>query len=89
MTVAGVQIAIVHDAGPAAGRPARLERWFPDADLVVFGHSHLPEARTAPGGQLQLNPGSCTQRRRAPHHTYATVTLADGCVLDHRIVELG
>jgi putative phosphoesterase len=65
----GVRVAMVHDSGPAAGRDARLHRWFPDADVVVFGHSHLPWQETGPGGQLHLNPGSPTERRRAPSRT--------------------
>lgn len=72
VVVEGVSIAIVHDSGPARGRAARLTRMFPDADVVVFGHSHLPwnEATVADGRpQIHFNPGSPTQRRRAPHRT--------------------
>ena len=65
----GATIAMVHDAGPSKGRLARLRRWFPDADAVVFGHSHIPLHERAPDGFQIFNPGSPTERRRAPHHT--------------------
>ncbi len=70
--VGGVRIALVHDAGPAAGRLARMRRRFPGVDAVVFGHSHIPLHETAveAGFAFQLfNPGSPTDRRRQPHHT--------------------
>jgi predicted phosphodiesterase len=61
-------IGLVHDAGPAKGRLARLRRRFPEADAVVFGHSHLPLHERAGSFQI-FNPGSPTERRRAPRHT--------------------
>jgi putative phosphoesterase len=73
----GARIAMVHDAGPAHGRLDRLRRRFPDAHAVVFGHSHLPlhEERDA---FAIFNPGSPTERRRAPHHTMGIATVRDG-----------
>ena len=73
----GVRIAMVHDAGPRAGRVTRLRARFPDAAAVVFGHSHLPLIEHG-GGFTIFNPGSPTDRRRAPAHTMgiATVTAA-------------
>jgi uncharacterized protein len=70
VAVEGVRIAMVHDAGPAAGRLERMRRRYGDvADAVVFGHSHLPlHDRAADGFQI-FNPGSPTERRRAPAHT--------------------
>jgi putative phosphoesterase len=65
----GARIGLVHDAGPATGRLSRLRRRFPDADAVVFGHSHLPLRERAPDGFQIFNPGSPTERRRAPRHT--------------------
>jgi putative phosphoesterase len=88
--VDGCTIALVHDSGAAAGRAARLRRWFPDADVVVFGHSHLPWHETdvrAGDGHVQhhLNPGSALQRRRAPYRTVAWITIDNGSVtsIDH------
>jgi uncharacterized protein len=83
----GCGVAAVHDSGPAAGRTARLRRWFPQADVVVFGHSHIPwhevDVRSADGHvQHHVNPGSAMQRRAAPHHTAALLTLRDGVVAD-------
>lgn len=77
--VEGVRIAMVHDGGPADGRLERLRRRFPDADAVVFGHSHMPlhEER---GGFAIFNPGSPTERRRSPRHTMGMATVADGRV---------
>ena len=73
----GARIAMVHDAGPAAGRLERLRRRFPDAHAVVFGHSHLPLHEERDGFAI-FNPGSPTERRRAPHHTMGVATIRDG-----------
>ncbi len=86
-TVDGVRIAMVHDSGPTRGREARLRRWFPDADLVVFGHSHDPLDAEGVDGQRLLNPGSPTERRRAPRHTVAVVEAVDGR-LSTRLVDV-
>ena len=74
----GVTIALVHDAGPANGRLVRLRKRFPGAHAVVFGHSHIPlHERTSDGFQI-FNPGSPTERRRAPSHTMGIATVAGG-----------
>jgi hypothetical protein len=78
----GVRLAVVHETGDAKGREARCARAYPDTDLLVFGHSHIPWDSTAPGGLRLLNPGSPTDRRRQPHHTYLTLHLAEGTVRD-------
>jgi putative phosphoesterase len=78
VTLDGVRTAMVHDAGPKAGREGRLRRRFPDADLVVFGHSHVPWDAPGVDGQHLLNPGSPTERRGQPHRTMAIVDVADG-----------
>jgi uncharacterized protein len=84
---AGARIGMIHDAGPAAGRLARLRRLFPDADAVVFGHSHIPLHEAAEGFQI-FNPGSPTDRRRAPRHTMGMATVEDGAVT-FALVDLG
>ena len=76
----GVRIAMLHDAGPAAGRLARLRRRFPDAGAVVFGHSHIPLHATGPDGLQIFNPGSPTDRRRQPRHTMGLADARDGRV---------
>jgi uncharacterized protein len=80
----GARIALVHDAGPAQGRLARMRRRFPGVDAVVFGHSHIPLLERAAGGRrgrFQIfNPGSPTDRRRAPHHTMGVARVEDGRV---------
>jgi hypothetical protein len=81
VTIAGVRFAIVHDAGAAQGRLERMRREFPKADVVVFGHSHMPlhEQASAAGGPFQIfNPGSPTQRRRAPGHTIGIAVIENG-----------
>ncbi len=65
----GARIAVIHDAGARAGRLARMRRRFPDADAVIFGHSHMPLHERAADGFQIFNPGSPTERRRAPVHT--------------------
>jgi len=76
----GARIGLVHDAGPARGRLERLRRRFPDADAVVFGHSHIPLLERAPDGFQIFNPGSPTEKRRAPQHTMGIATVHDGRV---------
>jgi putative phosphoesterase len=73
----GVTLAVVHDAGPAKGRLERLRARFPDADTVVFGHSHMPLHEQRDGFQI-FNPGSPTERRRAPSRSMGEATVADG-----------
>jgi hypothetical protein len=73
----GARIAIVHDAGPAKGRVGRMRRRFPDADAVVFGHSHLPLHEEEDGFQI-FNPGSPTERRRAPRHSMGVLRVDAG-----------
>ena len=81
----GVQIAMVHDSGARAGRPRRLHRRFPEADLVVFGHSHTPVDEVGENEQLLFNPGSPTQRRAQPHRTFGRLELRRGRVLSRQI----
>ena len=85
--LAGLQVAMVHDSGPAAGRAARLRRRFPQADLVVFGHSHIPLDLTE-GGLRILNPGSPTDKRRQPHRTLAVLQIDDGRLESVDILDL-
>ncbi|MCW2810234.1 MAG: phosphodiesterase [Friedmanniella sp.] len=84
--LAGVRVAMIHDSGPAAGRPARMRRRFPAADLVVFGHSHIP--MDVSGEVRVFNPGSPTDRRRQPYGTLGLLDLADGVVRQASIVPL-
>jgi uncharacterized protein len=75
----GARIAMLHDSGPADGRLARLKRRFPGTQAVVFGHSHMPLLELdGEGGFAIFNPGSPTERRRAPHHTMGVATAQDG-----------
>ena len=80
LEVAGVTIAVLHDAGPAKGRLERMRRRFPDAGAVIFGHSHLPLHERARDGFQIFNPGSPTERRRAPGHTMGIATVEAGRV---------
>ena len=73
------RIAIVHDAGPSKGRLERMRLRFPDADAVVFGHSHIPLHEERDGFQI-FNPGSPTDRRRQPRHTMGIATVDGGRV---------
>jgi putative phosphoesterase len=75
----GARIAMLHDAGPAVGRLERLRRRFPQAQAVVFGHSHIPLLETAAGFTI-FNPGSPTDRRRSPRHTMGLATADHGQV---------
>jgi uncharacterized protein len=85
--IGGLAIALVHDAGPERGRRERLHARFPGARAVCFGHTHLPVCDDR-DGLLLLNPGSPTERRRAPWHSYAELALGPGPELTARIVRL-
>jgi putative phosphoesterase len=75
----GARIAMVHDAGARSGRLERMRRRFGErVGLVVFGHSHMPLHERAPDGFQILNPGSPTERRRAPTHTMGLIEVTDG-----------
>ena len=87
-TVDGLQIAMVHDSGPRKGREARLRRRFPTADVVVFGHSHIPIDATGLDGQRLFNPGSPTERRRQPVHTFGRFRIDGGELMSHQIFAL-
>lgn len=83
--IGGVRVGVVHDSGPSSGRAGRMRRRFPDAGVVVFGHSHIPWNGPGLDGQLLFNPGSPTDRRSQPHHTLGTLELDDGRVVSATI----
>ena len=85
--IEGRSVAMIHDSGARTGRLERMRRRFPSADLVVFGHSHIPLYEADHGLQI-LNPGSPTDKRRQPHPTCATVDITAGGISRPRIVAL-
>lgn len=86
LQLGAVTIAVVHDAGSAAGRAARLRARFPGAAAVIFGHSHVPLHER--DGDFQIfNPGSPTDRRRQPRHTMG-VARVRGARIDFQLVAL-
>lgn len=85
LDLGGLSVAMIHDSGPAAGRPTRLRRMFPDAALVVFGHSHIP-LNEVHDGQRIFNPGSPTDRRRQPRGTMGLIQIEAGRLTTARIV---
>lgn len=86
LDVDGTRIAMVHDSGRREGRERRLRRRFPDAGLIVFGHSHIPVNLDVDGVRF-FNPGSPTWKRRQPSATFGIVQVA-GPRLRSRIFEL-
>ncbi|MBT2514907.1 metallophosphoesterase [Arthrobacter sp. ISL-30] len=86
VTLDGIRFGMIHETGPAKGREARCIALFPDSDILVFGHSHIPWDTTAPGGLRLLNPGSPTDRRRQPACTYMVATVAKGQLGDVELV---
>ena len=87
-TIDGVRFAVVHETGDAGRRETRMDAAFPDADVLVFGHSHIPWDTVTPGGLRLLNPGSPTDRRRQPAHTMMTAAVVDGDLVDVRLSEV-
>lgn len=88
-TLDGLRVAVVHETGSTQGREARCAAAYPDDDVLIFGHSHIPWDTTTPNGRLRLlNPGSPTDRRRQPHCTYLTASITGGVLGDvelHRL----
>ena len=88
VTLAGVRIAVVHETGPSRNRDPRMSAAYPDVDVLVFGHSHIPWDTTTETGLRLLNPGSPTDRRRQPFCTYMTAEAINGELRDvvlHRL----
>jgi uncharacterized protein len=84
----GLRLAVVHETGAATGRERRCAAAYPDVDVLVFGHSHIPWDTTTSTGLRLLNPGSPTDRRRQPFCTYMTTSIEDGVLTDvvlHRL----
>lgn len=88
VALGGVRFTVVHETGAATGREARMSRLYPDSQVLVFGHSHIPWDTTTDTGLRLLNPGSPTDRRRQPFCTYMTARAEDGALVDvvlHRL----
>ena len=81
-TLGGLRFTVVHETGAATGREARMAKEYPDTDVLVFGHSHIPWDTTAKTGLRLLNPGSPTDRRRQPFCTYMTATVGNAALSD-------
>ncbi|WP_371501683.1 metallophosphoesterase [Kitasatospora sp. NBC_00374] len=84
----GLRLAVVHETGPAQGRERRCDDRFPDVDVLVFGHSHIPWDTVSPAGLRLLNPGSPTDRRRQPACTFLTAAITGGRLAEVRLHEL-
>jgi putative phosphoesterase len=84
----GARIAMVHDGGPSAGRLDRMRDRFPNTDAVVFGHSHLPLHERGDDGFQIFNPGSPTERRRAPAHTMGMARVDERGAVEFELIEL-
>lgn len=85
LRVEDVDMAVIHETGAATKREQRMDEVFPDIDLLVFGHSHIPWDTVSPAGMRLLNPGSPTDRRRQPVCTMMWVTI-DGASIETTLV---
>lgn len=88
LELGAVRVGMIHDSGSRDGRPRRMRRRFPDSQIVVYGHSHIPYCGEGLEGQLLFNPGSPTERRAQPHHTYGVLDLRDGEIAAADIIEI-
>ena len=88
VTLDGLRVAVVHETGGTAGRELRADRGYPDVDLLIFGHSHIPWDTVSPGGMRLLNPGSPTDRRRQPACTFLTASVRAGVLSDATLHDL-
>lgn len=87
-SVDGLAVAMLHDSGAREGRDRRMRRQFPQASLVVYGHSHIPDDSIGLDNQRLFNPGSATTRRTQPVCTYGVLEISDGELVSHRIEAL-
>jgi putative phosphoesterase len=87
-TIEGVRFAVVHETGQANGREVRMDAAYPDVDVLVFGHSHIPWDTVTPRGMRLLNPGSPTDRRRQPTCTMMVAVVEDGRLREVELVAL-
>lgn len=88
VSLGGLRVAVVHETGGRDGRERRAEQAFPDTDLLIFGHSHIPWDTVSPSGLRLLNPGSPTDRRRQPFCTYLTARVGEAALTEltlHRL----
>ena len=88
VVLGGLRFTVVHETGASGGREARMSLAYPDSDVLVFGHSHIPWDTTTSTGLRLLNPGSPTDRRRQPYCTYMTARVEDSALTDvvlHRL----
>lgn len=88
LDVEGLRVAVIHETGPSKGREQRADAQFPETDVLVFGHSHIPWDSVTPAGMRLLNPGSPTDRRRQPQCTWMTVSATDGALTDLELIGL-
>ena len=88
LSIEGVALAVVHETGLSAGRPARVRRRFPEADLVIYGHSHEPCDAVGVDGQRLFNPGSPTERRRQPWPSFGIIVVSNRQITSTEIVAL-
>ncbi|TFC05154.1 metallophosphoesterase [Cryobacterium adonitolivorans] len=87
-TIEGIRFAMIHQTGAATGRETRMDAAFPDTDVLVFGHSHIPWDSVSPQGLRLLNPGSPTDRRGQSAHTYLTAVADNGQLTDVTLVRI-
>jgi putative phosphoesterase len=87
-SVDGIRFSVIHDTGQRERREQRMAEAFPETDVLVFGHSHIPWDTVGPHGMRLLNPGSPTDRRRQPHGTYLTAIADAGSLREVRLVPL-
>jgi len=87
-TIEGIRFSMVHETGDAGSRHRRMDVAFPDTDVLVFGHSHIPWDTVSPAGMRLLNPGSPTDKRRQPAHTYLTAVASDGQLSEVALVPI-
>lgn len=88
VVLGGLRFTVTHETGASTGRDNRMSAAYPDTDVLVFGHSHIPWDTTTKTGLRLLNPGSPTDRRRQPHCTYMTATISEASVLDVQLRRL-
>jgi putative phosphoesterase len=89
LTVEGLRVALVHDSGARKGRETRLRRRFPTAELVVFGHSHMPVDAEGLDGQRLFNPGSPTEIRPAYRGLgFGRLRIDAGRLVHHELVPI-
>src|SRR2546423_14448284 len=84
----GFPIVVTHGDQFGSPNPAKLHEAFPDADIIIFGHSHRPLLELVDKTVTVMNPGGAGAARFGIAPSVGILELEPGIPPRGRIVEL-